>query len=391
MFIMPEKSKTVKEKLRLYILGPRPLSFRRTLAFFLVAYVVFLTVTHCFAFDSTTASVGINEASQESSMNFGRIGKGVVSRSIDMPIINPGIMPVKGIVFGRGEVGEYISREIFEVEPGGYDTARLNAISKNNSHNGSYLGEIMVYSSPFWLIFPNDFVASLNNWNADATVYILDILVALFLTFITVSLLTLITVATDGYTIWVTERSWHHAPKIILKKGIMKKMHSFKEDTTQSLEKRVGWIGKMDLAEIDEGVIPLKSLAKPVIASSVVIPFIFLISDQITAMIIASITAGLIAYFISCKIRRKIILAAVLTTCIYITYMLLKSNIALLTREYTIMELMTLEIGAAGVYLLLLTIFLIPLSLISWYLTRLMRNIKEQKDPLLMLEGSCDL
>ena len=269
--------------------------------------------------------------------------------------------------------------------------ATLKASASNETQNGSYLGDIAIYSSPFWLIFPNELIVNIYNWNADVTAYILDILVALFLTFITVSLLALITVTTDGYAIWATERSWYHAPKLILKKWLVQRMKSFKENTTQSIGKRFGWIGKIDLAEIDEGAIPLKSLVKPVLASSVVTPLILLISDQIVAMIIASIVAGLIAYFISCKIRRKIVLATVLTTCIYITYMLLQSNMLLIAREYTIMELMTLEVGAVGIYLLLLTVFFIPLSVISWYLTRLMRNLKERKDPLLMLEGSCDL
>jgi len=391
MFILPEKAKTVKEKLRFYILGSKPLSIKKATVFFLVAYIAFLMFIHCFAYDSITASVGVETSSQESSMNFGRITRGVGSSSSELPLINPGVMPVKGIVFGRGNLSQVTSKEVFELEPGGFDVASLQASASNETQNGSYLGDIMIYSSPFWLIFPNELITNIYSWNADATVYILDILVALFLTFITVSLLALITVTTDGYTILTIERSWHHASKFILKKGIMQRMHSFKENATQSIGKRFGWIGKIDLAEIDEGVIPLKSLVKPILASSVVVPLIFLISDQIIAMVIASIAAGLIAYFISCKIRRKIILATVLTTCVCITYMLLQSNITLLAREYTTIELIALEIGAVGIYLLLLTIFFIPLSLISWYLTCLMRNLKEQKDPLLMLEGSCDL
>lgn len=40
---------------------------------------------------------------------------------------------------------------------------------------------------------------------------------------------------------------------------------------------------------------------------------------------------------------------------------------------------------------LLLAILLIPLALISWALVRLIRNVKEQKNPLLSLDGGCDL
>jgi len=60
-------------------------------------------------------------------------------------------------------------------------------------------------------------------------------------------------------------------------------------------------------------------------------------------------------------------------------------------QEVTMRRFGCMEAGAVGVYLLLLTGFLMPLSLISWYLTRLMQNLKEWKDPLLMLERNCDL
>ena len=55
------------------------------------------------------------------------------------------------------------------------------------------------------------------------------------------------------------------------------------------------------------------------------------------------------------------------------------------------LELMALSLGAIGIYLLLLALLLIPLALVSWELVRLIRNVKEQYDPLLSLEGSYDL
>jgi preprotein translocase subunit Sec61beta len=109
------------------------------------------------------------------------------------------------------------------------------------------------------------------------------------------------------------------------------------------------------------------------------------------AMIIAALIAGLVAYFVSCKIRRKIILTTVLAISMAIAYMMIHTNIILTTKDYTMIELMALGLGATGVYFLLLGVLLIPLSLLSWFLTHLIRNLKEQKDPLLMLEGRCDL
>lgn len=118
IFVLPEKAKTAKEKIRLYIFGHRPLNIKKTLVLFLVAYVIFLTVIHCFAYDSMPASAGINSDSAGSGMNFGRIVPGSTSFSKDLPVFNPSIMPVKGIVFGSGQMNKYVNREIFELKPG---------------------------------------------------------------------------------------------------------------------------------------------------------------------------------------------------------------------------------------------------------------------------------
>ena len=393
IFILPEKLKTIKEKIRFYIFGPRPLSFKKTLISFLIIYVVFLTIIHCFAYDSISASVGIESPSPKSGMDFGRIKPGTESFPKDLPIINPSTMPVKGIIFGRGQLNEYVTvtRETFELEPGGYKTATLKAVASNETQNGSYLGDIMIYSSPFWILYPDDFIQNLCNWNAEATVFCLDILSALILTSITISLLILITFISERYAIWTIDISWRHASKLILKKEIIERTTLRKRKIKQSLGKHVGWISKIDLAEISTGKTLLTSLVKPILASLVIIPILFLINDQISAMIIASMIAGLSAYFISCKLRMKIVLTTILTISIAIAYMIINSNILLTTKDYTIMELTSLGLGTIGVYLLLLAFFLIPLSLLSWFLTRLIRNLKEQKDPLLILEGSCDL
>jgi len=74
-----------------------------------------------------------------------------------------------------------------------------------------------------------------------------------------------------------------------------------------------------------------------------------------------------------------------------ITYMIIHTNILLIAKCNNILELMALGLGAVGVYLLILGFFLIPLILLSWCLVRILRNLKERKDPLLMLDGSCDL
>jgi lysylphosphatidylglycerol synthetase-like protein (DUF2156 family) len=131
---------------------------------------------------------------------------------------------------------------------------------------------------------------------------------------------------------------------------------------------------------------------KPVIVGSVlVVPLLVLLNSEILAMVIASVFAGLVAYMVSCKVRRKIVVASVVAMIISIIFVSIKTNYLMLIRDKPIIESLGLGMGAVGIYLLALAFLLVPLSFISWYFTHKLRNVKEQKDPLLVLEGRCDL
>ena len=112
IFILPEKAKTVKEKLRFNMFGHRPLKLKRTILMFLIIYIVFLMVIHAFAYDSISSSVGVKKSSPDSNTNFGRVQPGKETLPQDLPVINPSIMSVKGIIFGTGEMNEFISYSI---------------------------------------------------------------------------------------------------------------------------------------------------------------------------------------------------------------------------------------------------------------------------------------
>ena len=186
---------------------------------FLAAYIIFLVVIHCFAYDSITASVGIEDPSTGGGMDFGRIKPGKASFTKNLPVLNPSTMPVKGIIFGRGQIGPYLTRKTFELGPGKSKSMSLQAVAPNETKNGSYAGDVMVYSSPFWIIYPDEFIQFLSDLNADAAVFCLDVLTSLVLTFITMSLLVSITAIGKIYTIWSIDLSWRRASRLILKKG----------------------------------------------------------------------------------------------------------------------------------------------------------------------------
>lgn len=58
----------------------------------------------------------------------------------------------------------------------------------------------------------------------------------------------------------------------------------------------MGWIIKVDFSEIKFKETVFSSIGNPIIAALLIIPILFLLEDQILAMFIAVLIAGLLAF-----------------------------------------------------------------------------------------------
>ena len=272
IFIIPERAKTIKKKIKLYVFGPKQIGVKKTIIVFLIMYFVFFTLIHCFAFDSISASVGIEDKSPSSDVNFGRITQGKKSFPKDLPVFNPSVSTVKGVIYADGEIEDYISRDVFELPPGKSEQITLEASASNKTNNGSYSGDIMVYSSPFWVLFPDDFMQDLVNENPQMTIFYLDFLSALIFTTITAAIIISVTLISKAYNLLSIDLSWRHANRPILKKQTIKKMAHFKRNLRKNISKKIGWILKIDFTEIKNNKITSKNYFKPLLASLIIIP-----------------------------------------------------------------------------------------------------------------------
>jgi hypothetical protein len=384
LFILPEKAKTIKEKLRLLIYGSHGLKIKNVFSFFLIIFIILLVLMHFFAYDSVSSSLGVGEFPEESRIELGSLKPGKTTTTPrKLPVINPGVMPVKGFIFGSGDLREFVNRATFEVDPGTVMDMNVTASAPVGTVNGSYVGEIMVYSSPLWFMFPDEFMESLYQWNPEVTIMTLDVISACVLTVGTVLLIVLLSYLSNKYVDLNIDYSWQHAAKLFFKKGIGERIRNIKVKTKKGVRTRFGWIAQINLAEMD---------TKPLLLGSLlIIPLLLLLNSEILAMVIASLLSGLVAYLIKCEYRKKIVFASVISMMIGMGYILWMTNYSLFTGNRPIIEAIALGMGAIGVYLLVLALLIIPLAYISWYIVHLFRNVKERKDPLLILEGRCDL
>ena len=391
LFLLPEKAKTLKEKIKFYILGPHPIEVKKIFITFVLTYFLFFSFIHIFAYDSSNGSVGIEASSPDSALNFGQIRRGKESFELSLPVLNPGIMPLKGIIYGKDDFGKYLSPKTFELYPGGSEKVLLKTIADENAEPGSYKGEIMVYSSPFWTVIPDQIITKTCEWNRDFVVNILDFLAASMLTTITIFVLVAITIISNKYTIISIDLCWKHPYKILIKPNTMNKIRSYKKTTKKIFTKKIGWISKINIIECEDKKTLYESIKKPLISSIIILPIIFLIDDNISALILSAIIAGLLTYFMKCRFRKKIILSSIIAMSFSITYSIFQTQFSILARQSNIMNIITLLSGTIGVYLIVIGLLLVPICLITWYIVNILRNVKEQKEPLLILEGECDL
>lgn len=383
LFLLPERAKSIREKLRLNIFGKRSLRLRTLVLFFLSIFVIFFISIHFFAYDSFQASVGVGEFSDKIAFDLGSIGSGQTGVPRELPVINPSILPVKGILFGKGQLVHFVNQDVFTLGAGKVTEMNVTATVPSGTANGIYTGQIMIYSSPVWFMFPENSMKALCKWNTETAVYILDLFSAVIFTFLTIVLIIICAVIGDKYRMAEINLSWHYAPKIHLKKDIVRQIKALKKRLGQGVAQRLSWLSEINLLTRDP---------KPIIIGSIfVIPLVLVFNSEILAMIIAVLIGSFTAYSLNCHTRQKIVLTAVVAMLVTIGYISVKINFVLLTNNRSLVESLGLGIGVIGIYLLTLTFFLLPLSLLAWYLTHALRNLKERKDSLLVLEGRCDL
>jgi hypothetical protein len=383
LFLLPERVKTIEGRMRLNIFGKQTLRIRNLVVFFFSIFVIFFICIHFFAYDSIQASVGIGEFPDKSSFELGSLAPGYTGQPRELPIVNPSVFPVKGILFGGGTLVHFVDRDVFSLGAGKIKEMNVTATALNGTVNGTYIGQIMIYSSPVWFMFPDGFMKTLCTWNAEAAVYLLDILSASIFTFFTIVLILTCAYIGDKYRMAEINLCWHYAPKTILRKSVGHTLLSLKKKMRDGFVKHLSWLSEMNLAIFDP---------KPIIIGSIlVIPLALFFSSEILAMVIAALIGSLLTYTLRGTMRRKVVLTAVVAMLVTIGYISVKINFLLLTQNHPFVESLGLGMGAVGIYLLALAFFLAPLSLLAWYLTHTLRNLKERKDPLLVMEGRCDL
>ena len=106
------------------------------------------------------------------------------------------------------------------------------------------------------------------------------------------------------------------------------------------------WIIKVDFSEIKFKETVFSLIGNSIIAALLIMLILLFLENQMLAMFFAVLKAGLLAYLITFKIRNKIVLTALITMIIAITHMIIQSNLMIISKEHTMLEVMALSLGA---------------------------------------------
>ena len=383
VLLFPQRRKTIQEKIHYYIFSSRSLNLKKTAVFFFVIFTVFLLIIHLFAFDSITGAVGVGEFASKDGMDLGALARGQTGQSKEITIVNPSVFPMKGVVFGKGGIATLLNPATFQVGSGQIKVQAIHATVPNGTANGSYLGDIAIYSSPLWVIIPDEFLLAAVHFNAQAAVLLIDLLSALLLTILTILLMAGVAFIQERITVLQVDRSWQHASRPLLKTSLRQRLRRARDAVHQKLQKNIYWMNQVNLATLQ---------TRPVLVGVlIVIPFFLFLRSETAAMIIAALLTGIIAYFFKCRLRQKIVLATTFSLVVSLGIILIHASLGIFSMAQPLMVSLSLTMGLLGVYLLAFTFLMTPLVLLSWFITHRFRNVKEQRDPLLALEGGCDL
>jgi len=291
------------------------------------------------------------------------------------------LFPVKGVLIGTGALAPLVHHVVFSVGSGESLTKDVVATVPLGTPDGTYVGEIRLYSSPLWVLFPDAFLSEVSEVNPSFVSVVLDVVSAAMLTGIILLCIIVLAFIEEAVRVWRVDRSWWSTERFFHWR-VRERLERFRVRVHEKTLK-VSWVSHVNLASFQ---------ARPVLVGVLVVAPVFILMDRnIAALIVAAVLAGVVAYACRCKLLEKVVLSTVVSFVISVVVLAGTANILMLSTAHSLLETLGLVTGILGVYLMASGILLLPVVLISWLVTRGFRNVKEHYDPLLVLEGGCDL
>lgn len=313
----------VREELQRLIFGAEKLSLKKAFLLFIPVFTSFLLFTSFLSYDSSPVKK-------------------------EIPISNPSLFPVKGILIIK-ENGKETFKEFIELKSGEIKRIRLENFS----------GTAYLYSSPYWFLIPEKFA----ELKTAQFIIASSVYSAFILTLITLFILTLFSITIDKLEIFLTYLSF-----IFLQYPVKLK---FKNLKWKKIKDRMLWINMFNK----------KILLTPFL-SLIFIPLLFDgVKNLLLVIAISSVFISFIAYAIGCRFKNEIAYISFISSLLI--------SIAFTTGHSQPTDLILL-INVLSISLILSIFIFILHFLLSWSIIATIHYLKEKIDCVASLEV-CDL
>ncbi len=313
---------------------PKRISLKKL---FLIAFIVFFLIcasTIPFAKNVSVVKVGVNEYAGDGAINYASPGS---KHGVNITLTNPGFTPLKCVIVSQNVEAE---NRIFIVQPG--ETVSQRVYIKAPEKRGVYSIEIESYSSPFWMLLPDNIILYFTQFEIIG-VLILDVISAL--------ILTVISVIIAGSVMYIGEYL-----------------------TTRKLLKMAGRRKEF----LEPYPVNTKPVHKGAILSAIVSILVAYLFGYMGFVCLFLLTP-FILYTVGCRWGQQFIIGGVETTLIFVSLYTVSSLIHNLSVWYILLLIAAI--------LLVSAILGSILSLFSLGIAKLITKIRSFKDPLVLLEG----
>ncbi len=277
--------KNTQERLREMIFGAEKLSMKKTFMYIMAMFLPFLLLTSFFSYDHISL-----EGNGE------KLAGGI-------PVFNPSVLPVKGIVFVEGNKNLTVERKIFSIESGESIKIGFDGNKKE--------GEIYLYSSPYWRILPDSIIKIFYESNPRLCVFLSAMISALLMALITLFLLIIISFMVDkiilinahlSFLFLFVTPAFHPFYKIT--HHVKNKINIMRND----IKNMMIWVERVNK----------KTIFAP-LATLFFIPLLFDgIGNLILTAILSSIAVSFFAYIIGCRFKNEMALASLISSSLIV-------------------------------------------------------------------------
>ncbi|MCX8173485.1 MAG: signal peptidase I [Thermoplasmata archaeon] len=353
------------------ILGPDKVRVRRVFLYTFVAFLAMMLSTLLFANSIVTVSAGVGEEPEPANLEVTLPPN--ATKTQEVTITNDGFLPLKCVVFMDGDIKEIgaVSRNVMVIQGGKYDTISTTFFAYSTTKPGVYNGKIVAYSSPFWVVLPDDFITALLDYNPYIAVILLDIVSGLVFAVLVVVVMLLLSLLVDEILLW----GEYLGGRFQIRKIQMGWTDKVKAVVREKTSKVFGFLIKIDWIKVKG-----KKIAGQ--AALISVPFfpVALFSLPV-AILSAAVLVTLIFFRLGCRYRAEFYLGSLTSTLLITIFVYLYPQIFSMPVDFTSL----LIVGAVS--LLLYLVFLFPVLLVSYITAKTIFYILEEKYPELMFEG----